>query len=303
MPLLIVLFFYSYKAILGHNLLALDISIFVLAVAIGQIVSILILKRNLSFKKDGVFAVPVLILFSLFILFTFKPLDSFLFDDPLAVVVKEASIMQQDEFYNIDARYPQIAGADEFNKSIADFVSDKVETFKQNTQEAWQARIDTSGGEVLETPDFVFDFICEWKNVLESRDQVNFVLDIFSYEGGAHGMNEVHAFNYDLKEKKDISISDYLESSQESLDKLSTISVIDLVSQIQDTGTEVDETSMAWIEEGAAANWENYKEFNFDENNLIIYFQRYQVAPGAFGSFTVTIPKKTLSENSISYLK
>ena len=50
---------------------------------------------------------------------------------------------------------------------------------------------------------------------------------------------------------------------------------------------------------------ENFKEFNFSPNALIIFFQRYQVAPGTVGSIIVTLSKSTLEENSLKsdYLK
>jgi len=39
MPIFIILFFYSYKAILGKNFLFLDILIFIIAVILGQLLS------------------------------------------------------------------------------------------------------------------------------------------------------------------------------------------------------------------------------------------------------------------------
>jgi len=35
------------------------------------------------------------------------------------------------------------------------------------------------------------------------------------------------------------------------------------------------------LSQGTAPVFENFSNFNFDTHNLIIYFQRYQVAPGA----------------------
>ena len=85
MPALIVLFFYSYKAILGHNLLAIDISIFVLAVIIGQIASYKIM--DLPEVSRGLNAVSFALiagLFLAFVVFTFYPPRFFLFLDPVS---------------------------------------------------------------------------------------------------------------------------------------------------------------------------------------------------------------------------
>lgn len=85
MPILIVLFFYTYKAILGHHLLAIDIAIFVLAVIIGQIVSLKIMQQpefSQRYARVSLYALIVLLL--VFVVFTFYPPHFFLFRDPIS---------------------------------------------------------------------------------------------------------------------------------------------------------------------------------------------------------------------------
>jgi hypothetical protein len=53
------------------------------------------------------------------------------------------------------------------------------------------------------------------------------------------------------------------------------------------------------IEGGTDPTEENYKEFTFDADSITLYFQRYQVAPGAAGSIEITIYKNQLEVNSI----
>lgn len=82
MPLLIIAFFYAYTAIIPGNFV-MDISIFVLAVVIGQIVS----YKMMTFGKDYErFAnASIASLFALaffFVFFTFFPPEVFLFQDP-----------------------------------------------------------------------------------------------------------------------------------------------------------------------------------------------------------------------------
>lgn len=86
MPALIVLFFYSYKAILGHNLLVIDISIFVLAVAIGQVVNYKIMALpEFSPKLNVPSFILLVILLLAFVVFTFYPPHFFLFKDPVSL--------------------------------------------------------------------------------------------------------------------------------------------------------------------------------------------------------------------------
>jgi len=53
------------------------------------------------------------------------------------------------------------------------------------------------------------------------------------------------------------------------------------------------------IDYGTAPVPENFKNFNFNSYGLTIYFQRYQVAPGAAGSLTVMIPEAVMRQNSV----
>jgi len=85
MPILIVVFFYSYTAILGYNLLAFDISIFILAVIIGQLVSYKIMVRpEFSQKFNTVSLLSLIILLLAFVVLTFYPPHIFLFQDPIS---------------------------------------------------------------------------------------------------------------------------------------------------------------------------------------------------------------------------
>jgi len=84
MPIVIVSVFYGYTALAGRNFLWADISLFVLAVLIGQLLSCRILLRP-SFRSR--FKTPAMILLVLMIaafsLLTFFPPHNPLFRDPL----------------------------------------------------------------------------------------------------------------------------------------------------------------------------------------------------------------------------
>jgi hypothetical protein len=85
MPVLIIAIFYGYTAILGKNILWLDISTFIIAVILGQLLSYWIMfwrpvKRGYAIL-GLIFLVGLLICFAVF---TFYPPKIFLFQDPLS---------------------------------------------------------------------------------------------------------------------------------------------------------------------------------------------------------------------------
>jgi len=86
MPILIIVIFYSYTAILGKNYLLFDILTFVVAVLIGQVVSFWIMFWPPVKRIYNSIAVVVLILLVLsFVVFTFYPPRVFLFQDPISL--------------------------------------------------------------------------------------------------------------------------------------------------------------------------------------------------------------------------
>jgi hypothetical protein len=75
MPLVIVIIFYSYTAFTGESILAVDLSSFVIAVVIGQIV---------SYGVFNLFGLALLIIgVLLFTIFTFYPPTAGIFQDPV----------------------------------------------------------------------------------------------------------------------------------------------------------------------------------------------------------------------------
>jgi len=95
------------------------------------------------------------------------------------------------------------------------------------------------------------------------------------------GFTPICAFNYNMLQKKKIGIEDFFYSPQETLKKISQISAQDIMSQLQSRGWKTDDSLKEMLSQGTAPVFENFSNFNFDTHNLVIYFQRYQVAPGA----------------------
>jgi hypothetical protein len=84
-PITIVVLFYAYTAILGHDLLIADILIFVVAIVVGQIVSYKLLMVSPLPKRLNRFApIALAVLGILFVLFTFYPPHLPLFKDPVS---------------------------------------------------------------------------------------------------------------------------------------------------------------------------------------------------------------------------
>lgn len=208
-------------------------------------------------------------------------------------LVQTKTISQKDNFFDVNAEYPGFILANtEFNKKIEDLVKNKIEEFKQNSQDTFKAINDTTppGQKKLEYPISPFTFDCSFVKTTIDENYISFVLNLYYFTGGAHGANEVLGFNYDIKNKKEITVQDLLLNSQENLNKLSEVARKITYAQLKENDAFLEDMA----EQGTEPIFENYKEFGFDNESLIIYFQRYQVSFGAAGPITIKIPFKDL---------
>ena len=218
------------------------------------------------------------------------------------------SIRESGSFFCIRAEYPQFetAGSD-FNQEITTLISGKIDSFKKESLDNWKTRLDTipAGKPVPQNPEGPFTFIAWWQSTQLNTTYLSLVIKIYYFSGGAHGNEEIHAFNYDMLQKKKIRINNFFDSSQEALKKISEISAQDIISQLQSQGWKENDSLKEMVNQGTAPVFENFRNFNFDPHSLTIYFQRYQVAPGAVGSLTVRVSRQMLEQNSLQsdYLK
>jgi hypothetical protein len=85
MVVIIPIIFYSYTSITGKSIFAIDITSFIVAVVVGQIVSYKLLKKNqLPRITDKVAIVILVVLGIAFIVFTFYPPHLPIFQDPIS---------------------------------------------------------------------------------------------------------------------------------------------------------------------------------------------------------------------------
>ncbi len=83
-PVVIMVIFYSYTAILGESILVIDIFSFVIAVIVGQLVSYRLLTwKTLPYNLGRVSLIALILLGFAFVLFTFYPPQLPLFQDPI----------------------------------------------------------------------------------------------------------------------------------------------------------------------------------------------------------------------------
>lgn len=109
-------------------------------------------------------------------------------------------------------------------------------------------------------------------NILNKR-YVNVALSIFiNSKSLANPINQIKVFHYDVEQKTLLTLKDIIlkEELVKLIPKIKTI----LVEKYKDC------LLMDKMNEIIIPNFDNYQEFNFDDNNLIFYFDPYKLTAG-----------------------
>lgn len=205
------------------------------------------------------------------------------------------SVKENTKLYTVDAEYPQFAGVSgSFNKSIADFAEGNISDFKGASAENWQARQNTmpAGEPKQEFPDQPFYFTLSWEPEQLNKTYVSFIARFAEYVGGANEIQNLKAFNYDLKNQKEVALADLFPGVPDYLDNISNIVRADLISELGAASDGHTPTEM--INQGTEPVLENFSNFVFNDQTVIFYFPKYQVAPGVFGEQNVPVQRTSV---------
>ncbi len=95
--------------------------------------------------------------------------------------------------------------------------------------------------------------------------------------------------NYDLKNNRQLVLSDLFNPGNDFLAIISKQSVVQIIAK--QGATSIRE----WVEGGAGKNMENFKSWVITKEGLKFTFAPYQVASYAEGIFTTTVPYEAFS--------
>lgn len=200
-----------------------------------------------------------------------------------------------NRLYRIDIEYPQFDRASmEFNRSIEEYVTTSLVEFKTAAEENWKARQDTmpTGQPKAEYPEMPFTFSAAWMPKQINERYISIIVRIDSYEGGAHGRQELRTFNYDVAQGRAVVLADLFPEGSNYLGKVSKYARERLTEELMVASEGRLEETM--LMEGTAPTKDNFKNFTFDDNVIDLYFPKYQVAPGAFGEQHVIIWRENM---------
>lgn len=178
--------------------------------------------------------------------------------------------------------YPEFYHLDELNESILNTI---------NSYEAEFDQLLTANREVMaaagSTVDLQGSFHVGWKKSQMNGNYISIILEIYYYAGGANGITYMQSYNYDVKNKRFLTLNDILVEPRTLAEISETVRA-----EIESTyNPSYDINLNAMITVGTSPKPDNFSVFVFDEDTITFWFQKYQVLPGSFGTPTVTLSR------------
>jgi hypothetical protein len=212
------------------------------------------------------------------------------FTGDVEIVSKQVKESNKKLMYEIAAQYPQLTGGanpnfEKFNQAARAAVTRKVAEFKKSVQpdEGEEPRPEGSMGS---------DLSVGYTVMLAQDDLVSIKFDVSSYfQGAAHPNSYSDVFNFDLKNGKQLKLSDLFKPGSKFLQAIATYCIADLKKQAKDKGLLNEE-----IDKGAAASGNNYDSWTITRRGLGIHFDAYQVGPYAAGPQFVLVPYSNVKD-------
>ena len=120
----------------------------------------------------------------------------------------------------------------------------------------------------------------------------SFILESYSNVGGANGTTEIQSFHFNPKTSKSITIEDVFENDVNRLTDISEA----IQEQLYNDPKIKDYLFLEEVTKHTEPIWNNFQKFALTDDSLTFYFNEYDIAAGAAGIPTATVPLDKLDK-------
>jgi len=208
------------------------------------------------------------------------------------IVAKSIKETNKQLNYEIMVQYPQVTGGanpnfEKFNQVVRALVTKKVAEFKKDVQPK-------EGDEAPPEGSMGSDIGISYEVAMARDDLISVEFDVGSYyQGAAHPNTYTETLNYDLKNGKQINLSDLFKPGAKYLQTLAQYCIPDLKKQSKAKDDMLPDDE---IQSGAGPSAKNYRSWKITRKGLGINFDAYQVGPYAAGPQYVLVPYANLKD-------
>lgn len=202
----------------------------------------------------------------------------------------EKSINKNLEYLKEDIKMPQLLnGNDEkkinlINSVINNDILPKVEEVEKVSKEYFE----DSG---QEKPRFPYEIYSRYTLSEDNNLIISLYNDYYEYLGGAHGMTTRTSYTIDKEKESLLSLSDLFVKEYNYSNKIN-----------EEIKREISKNPENYFDSGSEFKGisEN-QSFYIEDDNLVIYYQLYELAPYVFGFPEFKIPLKLFNQNYVYY--
>ncbi|MFA7216708.1 MAG: DUF3298 and DUF4163 domain-containing protein [Candidatus Paceibacterota bacterium] len=221
--------------------------------------------------------VILLVLFLAFVFFLFKRTT-------LAPVVSVLPVIEEKndtDYIEFDLSYPDIPEGK--YTEMADFLKTNKEDFINDF-----GSYSEDEAEFLGLGDYKkYSYFVDTK-IATSSNTVSYILQIYNYTGGAHGITNTVTFTYDNEDKL-VRLDDVF-NTPDYLNVISEKAYKYFVKKLGENGDSVT------IKDGTRALVQNYYSWYLDGGNIVFIFNQYAIGPYALGIQEFSLAKSEVPD-------
>ena len=123
------------------------------------------------------------------------------------------------------------------------------------------------------------------------QNLISYIFFSESFTGGAHPIHLIKSFIYNIDTNSFITINTLIKNNSNILKELSNYTYKTLSNKKIFQNQVVNNM----LKKGTLPTTDNFKNILFTDKGLIIYFERYQIAPYYYGDYNIIVPYEDLN--------
>ncbi|AGX41382.1 DUF3298 and DUF4163 domain-containing protein [Clostridium saccharobutylicum] len=202
--------------------------------------------------------------------------------------IVEKSIRKDLDYLKEDIKIPQLIGGNDEKKInlINSIINKNILPKANEAEEISKQYFDIN---VQEKPRFPYEVYSTYNITSDKNSFVSFYDDYYEYLGGAHGLTSRTSYTIDKNKEELLNLKDLFASGYNYADIINN----EIREQIKKNPQDYFDSGSEF--KGIGEN----QSFYIDDDNLVIYYQLYEIAPYVKGIPEFKIPLSTFGKNFI----
>lgn len=193
----------------------------------------------------------------------------------------------ENEYAKVAVKLPLILGMKDwkYQMQLNNALMSQAMKDKQNVEETGKTQVEEAKKNGWPIRPSEMDIKYEVK---KNSDILSITVSTYIYNGGANGSTRVDTYNIDLRENKSISLSDLFNGEADFKSAINS----EISTQIE---TRTKDGEMFFDGNMGFTTISDNQMYYLQDDDLVILFQKYEIAPGAMGTPEFRIPLKNLN--------